>query len=206
MVRLFQGSVTEDKASSSYVVVPIPTSLEEGRPSWIELIYLNYQCFQNDVFSSHIFLIFVQRSGFGLWWKETSKCCSTGGIFQTGWCWVDRHSVSFKKLEETCASVLASLLWKFSFCTEIHSLKYLFKPKLIIYIDPWPVLLVIQLRHLDLSQWGRSCRGGSAHTRETQKGIFQHYCCFCCWIPSIPHAATEIIEFYPFSSTNVYWN
>lgn len=28
-----QGSVTEDKASSSYVVVPIPTSLEEGEAS-----------------------------------------------------------------------------------------------------------------------------------------------------------------------------
>lgn len=41
-VCFFQGSVTEDKASSSYVVVPIPTSLEEGRPSSIELIYLIY--------------------------------------------------------------------------------------------------------------------------------------------------------------------
>lgn len=30
---LFQGSVTEDKASSSYVVVPIPASLEEGEAS-----------------------------------------------------------------------------------------------------------------------------------------------------------------------------
>lgn len=32
---LFQGSVTEDKASSSYVVVPIPASLEEGEASGV---------------------------------------------------------------------------------------------------------------------------------------------------------------------------
>lgn len=30
---LLQGSVSEDKASSSHVVVPIPTSLEEGEVS-----------------------------------------------------------------------------------------------------------------------------------------------------------------------------
>lgn len=30
MFLVLQGSVTEDKASSSHVVVPIPASLEEG--------------------------------------------------------------------------------------------------------------------------------------------------------------------------------
>lgn len=33
MGRHLQGSVTEDKASSSHLVVPIPTSLEEGEAS-----------------------------------------------------------------------------------------------------------------------------------------------------------------------------
>lgn len=32
-----QGSVTEDKASSSHVVVPIPTSLEEGEASTVKM-------------------------------------------------------------------------------------------------------------------------------------------------------------------------
>lgn len=30
----------------------------------------------------------VQRSGCVLWWREISRCYSTGGIFLTGWCWV----------------------------------------------------------------------------------------------------------------------
>lgn len=37
MKHRLQGSVTEDKASSSHVVVPIPTSLEEGEASKVNI-------------------------------------------------------------------------------------------------------------------------------------------------------------------------
>lgn len=39
-VFIWQGSVTEDKTSSSHIVVPIPTSLEEGEVSscWAQLL------------------------------------------------------------------------------------------------------------------------------------------------------------------------
>lgn len=39
-----QGSVTEDKASSSHVVVPIPTSLEEGEATNIQIKQLAEFC------------------------------------------------------------------------------------------------------------------------------------------------------------------
>lgn len=37
MKHHLQGSVTEDKTSSSHVVVPIPTSLEEGEASNVKI-------------------------------------------------------------------------------------------------------------------------------------------------------------------------
>ncbi len=56
---LLQGSVTEDKASSSHVVVPIPTSLEEGEASNIvvkhSLLFLLWFCFTAPCCSDTLF-------------------------------------------------------------------------------------------------------------------------------------------------------
>lgn len=85
---LLQGSVTEDKASSSHVVVPIPTSLEEGEASHVvfkhSLLFLLWTL--RHVLCWYLFLFWVQRSGCVPWWREISKYCSTGDIFLTGWC------------------------------------------------------------------------------------------------------------------------
>lgn len=81
---LLQGSVTEDKTSSSHVVVPIPTSLEEGEVS-ISFKHAMYASLAwTERSNNNNFLFLVQRSGCVLWWREISKSCSTGDIFLTG--------------------------------------------------------------------------------------------------------------------------
>lgn len=51
----------------------------------------------------------VQRSGCVLWWREINKCCSTGDISPTGWCFI----CFLLLLWRFNSSVLASMYWTF---------------------------------------------------------------------------------------------
>lgn len=101
MTHHLQGSVTEDKASSSHVVVPIPTSLEEGELSEVEMKLSSE--FSPSIFCSlfFFFLHFFPLVWFSEEWvrpvmKRDKQVLLHWGYFPDRWAWSrNKHLVTF---------------------------------------------------------------------------------------------------------------
>lgn len=81
ITRPRQGSVTEDKASSSHVVVPIPTSLEEGEATNIQIRHLSEFCIPCSCFLMLLLLVFGSRGVGAPRDEERQTSAATLGVF-----------------------------------------------------------------------------------------------------------------------------
>lgn len=186
---LFQGSVTEEKASSSYVVVPIPTSLEEGRPSWSELNYLHHKSFQIAVFSHIFFSSFCRRVGTSFDEKRQASAAPLG-VFSRQVC-AEFSSVSSKKIINYHKNFFCKIKVFFSHWNSLPDMFVQVQSALT--LDPFPS------HHSATTPGSQPVRSKllwriHPHQRNPEK-YFYNNDYFCCLILSILHA-TKMFEFY----------